>query len=256
MPPTLTASASPTATGTTKDCKAWYLAVGNDDCASIALAFGTFSESGKSFPKQHQHHARPITQLTQPPLPPRFHLLEPQRPHRLQQPAPRHLLLRRHAQHAQHAHRARTHNPGRRELQAHPERPHGGLHALLAGLAGRHVRVDRVGGTDLGVGPARLEPGAGRGRLRGARARLLRVCVDGPRDHEPGVDRHAAGGWQRADQDHDDDDEQAARELRLFHGDGGAGRAGHDAVAGYSGDGGRLCAVLFPWTRCRGSVLL
>ncbi|KAH6838559.1 hypothetical protein B0I37DRAFT_409109 [Chaetomium sp. MPI-CAGE-AT-0009] len=45
MPPTLTASASPTATGTTQDCKAWYLAVGNDDCASISLSFGTFSES-------------------------------------------------------------------------------------------------------------------------------------------------------------------------------------------------------------------
>jgi hypothetical protein len=46
MPPTLTASASPTATGTDKDCKAWYRAVGSDNCESIALSFGTFSESG------------------------------------------------------------------------------------------------------------------------------------------------------------------------------------------------------------------
>lgn len=46
MPPTLTASASPTATGTTPECKAWYQAVGSDDCASISITFGTFSEDG------------------------------------------------------------------------------------------------------------------------------------------------------------------------------------------------------------------
>jgi hypothetical protein len=54
LPPTVTASPSPTATGTTKDCTAWYLAVGNDNCASIALAFGTFSETGK------QHNLAPL----------------------------------------------------------------------------------------------------------------------------------------------------------------------------------------------------
>lgn len=47
MPPTVTEAPSPTGTGTTGDCTAWYLAVGNDNCASIALSFGTFSESGK-----------------------------------------------------------------------------------------------------------------------------------------------------------------------------------------------------------------
>jgi hypothetical protein len=46
MPPTVTASATPTATGTTGQCSAWYLTVDADDCPSIALSFGTFSESG------------------------------------------------------------------------------------------------------------------------------------------------------------------------------------------------------------------
>lgn len=45
MPPTVTASASPTATGTVSTCTAWYMAVGGDDCAAIATFFGTFSEA-------------------------------------------------------------------------------------------------------------------------------------------------------------------------------------------------------------------
>lgn len=47
MPPTQTAGATPTASGITGECRAWYMAVGVENCASIALSFGTFSESGK-----------------------------------------------------------------------------------------------------------------------------------------------------------------------------------------------------------------
>ncbi|KAI4591934.1 hypothetical protein KJ359_012065 [Pestalotiopsis sp. 9143b] len=45
MPPTVTASASPTATGTISTCTAWYQAVVNEDCAAIAAWSGTFSEA-------------------------------------------------------------------------------------------------------------------------------------------------------------------------------------------------------------------
>ncbi|KAK4143163.1 uncharacterized protein C8A04DRAFT_29180 [Dichotomopilus funicola] len=44
MPATLTSGASPTASGTTSECKAWYQAVGSDNCATISITFGTFSE--------------------------------------------------------------------------------------------------------------------------------------------------------------------------------------------------------------------
>jgi hypothetical protein len=46
-PPTVTkADASPTASGTNDKCKSFYQATGSDDCALIALMFGTFSEKG------------------------------------------------------------------------------------------------------------------------------------------------------------------------------------------------------------------
>ncbi|KAL2861037.1 LysM peptidoglycan-binding domain-containing protein [Aspergillus lucknowensis] len=45
LPPTVPeADASPTASGTVDECKSWYQAVGNNNCARIASAFGTFSE--------------------------------------------------------------------------------------------------------------------------------------------------------------------------------------------------------------------
>jgi len=43
MPPTVTAGASPTAVGTISTCEKWYITRVNDDCASIASWFGTFS---------------------------------------------------------------------------------------------------------------------------------------------------------------------------------------------------------------------
>ncbi|KFX89378.1 hypothetical protein V490_07063 [Pseudogymnoascus sp. VKM F-3557] len=43
--PTVTASPSPTATGTVGGCSSWYLTVVNDNCTTIAESFGTFSES-------------------------------------------------------------------------------------------------------------------------------------------------------------------------------------------------------------------
>jgi hypothetical protein len=43
MPPTVTTQPSPVQTGTTGDCRAWYLATGTDDCAFISSIFGTFS---------------------------------------------------------------------------------------------------------------------------------------------------------------------------------------------------------------------
>ncbi|ROW16958.1 hypothetical protein VPNG_01098 [Cytospora leucostoma] len=43
MPATVTASPSPTATGTVDTCEAWYQALGDDDCDSIADIFGTFN---------------------------------------------------------------------------------------------------------------------------------------------------------------------------------------------------------------------
>ncbi|OJJ42541.1 hypothetical protein ASPZODRAFT_162157 [Penicilliopsis zonata CBS 506.65] len=45
LPPTITASASPTATDTVAQCNSWYKTVINDDCATIALIFGTLSEA-------------------------------------------------------------------------------------------------------------------------------------------------------------------------------------------------------------------
>ncbi|KAM0324885.1 hypothetical protein ACHAQA_007851 [Verticillium albo-atrum] len=45
MPPTVTSGASPTATGTISTCQKWYITRVNDDCASIAAWFGTFSAS-------------------------------------------------------------------------------------------------------------------------------------------------------------------------------------------------------------------
>ncbi|KAJ3957265.1 hypothetical protein N0V92_006176 [Colletotrichum tropicale] len=45
MPPTVTSGASPTATGTISTCEKWYITRVNDDCATVAAWFGTFSES-------------------------------------------------------------------------------------------------------------------------------------------------------------------------------------------------------------------
>ena len=48
-PPTVTASPSPTASGTVSECDSWYLAVTGDNCTIIAESFGTFSESSEPF---------------------------------------------------------------------------------------------------------------------------------------------------------------------------------------------------------------
>ena len=43
MPPTITAGASPTGSGTIDTCEKWYITHGNEDCDDIAAWFGTFS---------------------------------------------------------------------------------------------------------------------------------------------------------------------------------------------------------------------
>ncbi|AEO68673.1 carbohydrate-binding module family 50 protein [Thermothielavioides terrestris NRRL 8126] len=43
MPPTVTAKPSPIAAGTTGNCTAWYLAVGSDDCSTIAFVLSDCS---------------------------------------------------------------------------------------------------------------------------------------------------------------------------------------------------------------------
>lgn len=76
MPPTITASASPTATGTVSTCDAWYMTVPGDNCAAIAEFFGTFSEAGK--PLVSFLHLMMVSEQNAHMLP-RLHQLEPKR---------------------------------------------------------------------------------------------------------------------------------------------------------------------------------